>query len=182
MSSQTREDSSWTEEGEYSKSVLMAIPASRERAEDTHVWQSIPASRERAVDTHVWHSIPVSHERAEDTHKWQSMYNQCLVDINVNPTYVVLDLGCTRSRGSRKAVSAFAKKAPRVGIWIEYIPCDTTFIFTDSKTGEVKESCIVHFPTRPPCSTQIDILEKGALELLYSKSSLNSKYCQHKLS
>ena len=39
-SSQPRDDTSWTEEGtDYTQSVLMAFPASRERAVDTHVWQ-----------------------------------------------------------------------------------------------------------------------------------------------
>ena len=38
-----------------------------------------------------------------------------LVDLRRNPTYVVLDLGCTRAMGSRRAVEAFAAEAS----WVE---------------------------------------------------------------
>ena len=90
------------------------------------------------------------------------------VDLNKNPTYVVLDLGCTRSMGSRKAVEAFAQESKAYGITMEYRPCDTTFVFADSQMGKVTETCIVHFPTTPPCTTQIDILEKGSVPILLS--------------
>ena len=39
-----------------------------------------------------------------------------IVDVQKNPTYVILDLGCTRCMGSRKYVEAFLKKCPQHGI------------------------------------------------------------------
>ena len=77
------------------------------------------------------------------------------VDLNRNPIYVVLDLGCTRSMGSRKAITVFARVAPQHGIWLEYKPCKTNFISADSETDTVRETCVVHLPTTPPCTTQI---------------------------
>ena len=90
------------------------------------------------------------------------------IDLRNNPTYVVLDLGCTRSMGSRKAIDAFAEAAPAYGISLVFHPCKTTFVFADSETSEVAEKCIVHFPTRPPCSTEIDVLEQGTVPILMS--------------
>ena len=75
-----------------------------------------------------------------------------------NPTYVILDLGCTRSMASRAAITAFAREAPRYGIRMKMVKCLTHFIFADSRKETVKESCIISFPTEPPCKTQVDIL------------------------
>ena len=42
-------------------------------------------------------------------HALSANHQEGRVDLTKNPTYVVLDLGCTRSMGSRKAVEAFAQ-------------------------------------------------------------------------
>ena len=100
--------------------------------------------------------------------------NANLVNLHENPTYVVLDLGCTRSMGSRRAIDALAAVAPKYGIELEYLPCNTTFVFADSKTEGVTETCIVNFPTSPPCSTQIDILEQGSVPILMSLNQMQN--------
>ena len=96
------------------------------------------------------------------------------VDLRRNPTYVVPDLGCTRSMASRRAINAFARESPKHGIKITYRPCRTTFVFADSEKGTVKLSCVLTFPTRPPCTTQIDILEKGIVPILLSLSQMKN--------
>ena len=83
-------------------------------------------------------------------------------------TYVVLDLGCTPSMASRRTINAFAREVPKHGITVTYRPCRTTFVFADSGKGTVNESCVLTFTTRPPCATQVDILEKGSVPILLS--------------
>ena len=37
-----------------------------------------------------------------------------------------------------------------------------------------KESCIFHFPTIPPCSTKVDVLETGEVPILFSLSQMKN--------
>ena len=46
----------------------------------------------------------------------------------------------------------------------------TIFVFANSETETCKESCIIHFPTIPPCSTKVDVLETGDVPILFSLS------------
>ena len=76
-----------------------------------------------------------------------------------HPTHVVLNLGCTRSIRSRAAIERFKKHAWYYGITTEVCRCNKSFVFANSETETCKESCIIHFPTIPPCSTMVDVLE-----------------------
>ena len=82
--------------------------------------------------------------------------------------HVVLDLGCTRSIGSRSAIERFKKHAWYHGITTEFCSCNKSFVFANSETETCMESCIVHFPTTPPCSTKVDVLETGDVPILFS--------------
>ena len=85
-----------------------------------------------------------------------------------HPTYVVLDLGCTRSIGSRTAIGRFQMHALYYGISTEACPCDKSSVFAHFETGTCLESCIIHLPTTPPCSTRVDVLETGNAPILFS--------------
>ena len=85
-----------------------------------------------------------------------------------HPTHVVLDLGCTRSIGSRTAIRRFSKYSLYCGITTEFCPCNKSFVFANSETETCRESCILHFPTIPPCSTRVDVLETGDGPILFS--------------
>ena len=37
-----------------------------------------------------------------------------------------------------------------------------------SETATCLESCIIHFPTTPPCSTMVDVLETGDVHIQFS--------------
>ena len=89
-----------------------------------------------------------------------------------HPTHVVLDLGCTRSIGSRAAVRRFQKYALYYGITTEFCPCNKSFVFANSGTETCWESCIIHLPTTPPCSTRVDVLEMGDVPILFSLSQI----------
>ena len=91
-----------------------------------------------------------------------------------HPTYVVLDPGCTRSIGSRAAIERFKKHTWYHGITTEFCRCNTSSVFANSKTETRKESCIIHFPTIPPCSTKVDELETGDVPILFSPSRMKN--------
>ena len=131
---------------------------SRERVSSTS--GDIQTSRERVTE-------PTSHAFAAIRAQTPPDMSR-FVDLRRNPTYVVLDLGCTRAMGSRKAIEAFAKEASWYGIQVEYKPCQTNFAFANSQTAKVTTTCIIWFPTSPPSSTQVDVLEEGTVPILFS--------------
>ena len=90
------------------------------------------------------------------------------------PTHVVLDLGCTRSMGSRAAIEIFKKHAWYYCITTEFCRCTKSFVFANSETETCKESCIIHFPTIPPCSTKVDVLETSDVPILVSLSQMKN--------
>ena len=47
-------------------------------------------------------------------------------------------------------------------------------MFANSETETCKESCIIHFPTNPPCSTKFDVLETGEVPILFSLSQMKN--------
>ena len=89
-----------------------------------------------------------------------------------HPTHVVLDLGCTRLIGSRAAIGRFNKHAWYCGITKEFCVCNKSFVFANSETETCKESCIIHFPKIPPCSTKVVVLETGDVPILFSLSQM----------
>ena len=90
------------------------------------------------------------------------------LDLANHPTHVVLDLGCTRSIGSRAAVRRFRKHALYYGITTEFCRCNKSFVLANSETETCLESNMVHFPTTPPCSTGVVVLETGNVPILFS--------------
>ena len=63
-----------------------------------------------------------------------------VVDLAVNPTYVILDLGCTKSMGSRYAVNKFMKAARIHGLDYELVPYTSTCSFANSETTSVYQA------------------------------------------
>ena len=68
-------------------------------------------------------------------------------------THVELDLGCTRSIGSRTAIERFEERAwnSSVVMSLSYLP--------PPKQKPCKESWIIHFPAIPPCFTKVETFE-----------------------
>ena len=48
------------------------------------------------------------------------------------------------------------------------------FVFANPETETCLESCIIHIPTTPPCSTRVDVLEKGKVPILFSLSKMKN--------
>jgi len=90
------------------------------------------------------------------------------VNIKMQPTYVIMDLGCTRSMGSLMAVEAFEWAAYEYGIHCTWERCNTVMSFADSRTEVLNWCVVVHFPTTPPVTTTIDVHESGNIPILLS--------------
>ena len=76
-----------------------------------------------------------------------------VIDFARNPTYVILDLGCTKSMGSRYAVNKFMRAAHVHGLDYEIEPSTSKFSFANSETTTVHQARKVWFPTKPPMIT-----------------------------
>ena len=90
------------------------------------------------------------------------------LNLAYHPTHVALDLGCTRSIGSRSAIKRCQKHAWYYEITTEFCRCNKSFVSANSKTETSLESSIIHFPTTPACSTAVDVLETGDVPILFS--------------
>ena len=65
-------------------------------------------------------------------HSFLSTKTENVIDLAQNPTYVILDLGCTKSMGSRYAVTNFMKAAHAHGLDFEIVPSLSKFSFDNS--------------------------------------------------
>ena len=90
------------------------------------------------------------------------------LDLAHHPTRVVFDLDCTQSIASKSAIWRFQKYALYHDKTTEFCPCNKSFVFANSETETCRESCMINFPTTPPCSTRVDVLETGDLPFLFS--------------
>ena len=62
------------------------------------------------------------------------------------PTVCILDLGCTRAMGSRKAVDAFCRYVdshPNSGLWYEIQPTSSRFFFANSQQSKCTEKIAI---------------------------------------
>ena len=62
----------------------------------------------------------------------------------------------------------FQKNSWFYGRATEFCHSNSSFVFANSETQTCSESCIIHFPTTPPCSTMVDVLETGIVPILFS--------------
>ena len=69
------------------------------------------------------------------------------------------------------AIKSFPKHALYYGITTEFRRCNKSFVFANSETESCLESNMIHFPTTPPCSTRVDVLETGNVPILLSLCS-----------
>ena len=90
-----------------------------------------------------------------------------------HPTHVVLDLGCTRSIGSRAAINMFHKHVLYHGISTEFCRCNKSIVFANSETN-LFGKLFFHIPTTPPCSTRFDVLETGDVPILFFLSQMKN--------
>ena len=90
------------------------------------------------------------------------------INLMQNPLYVILDIGCTRSMGSRHAIEAFRRHCGPSGLTTEILPSSSYFTFAGGGGTKVYEKCRIWFPTEPPTYTDVDICEQGQVPILLS--------------
>ena len=91
-----------------------------------------------------------------------------ILKLSDNPTYAILDIGCTRCMGSLQAVKSFLWHAWFSGITYEWIPCNTVMSFANSHTERLKWAVRVKWPTTPALYTTIDVHETSTVPILLS--------------
>ena len=130
--SQQRQGKGKGNDGQYPQSGLSATEAPDEEGYG-HAWESDDWSPSQWLDDSWTPSAGWSCTRSHTA--WMVTPSLNLVD---HPTHVVLDLGCTRSIGSRAAIERFKKHSWYYGITTELRRCNKSFVFGNSET----EACV----------------------------------------
>ena len=66
------------------------------------------------------------------------------------------------------AAERFQKHSWYFGTTTQFCRCNKSCVFANSETETCLKSCIIHFPTTPPCSTMVDVLEPSDVLFLFS--------------
>ena len=102
------------------------------------------------------------------------------------PTACILDLGCTRAMGSRRAVEAFCRYVdshPNSGLWYEIQPTSSRFFFANSQQSKCTEKLVVFMYDHGWNTqfTEFDIVEEGDVPLLMSLPQMRNLGFQFEL-
>ena len=73
-------------------------------------------------------------------HSYLTTKNIGAIDLRKNPTYVILDLGCTKTMVSRYAVNKVMRAASTHGLEYELIPLHPNNSFANSETTSVHQA------------------------------------------
>ena len=100
--------------------------------------------------------------------------------VDMSPTKVILDLGCTKAMGSRAAVNHFCQRIDRQGhntyLWYEIKPTTSQFSFANSQTSKCTDKLVVYmsgYYGSIHC-TEFDIVEEGQVPFLMSLPQMRS--------
>ena len=104
------------------------------------------------------------------------------VEMSTNPTYVILDSGCTRAMGSRFAIDRLVKACTnhRYSHLIKFTKeaSNNKFSFANGESSHVKEKLVIHLknPKHPTgwITTTVDILDKGRVPILFSVEQMRN--------
>ena len=130
--------------------------------------RSVSGAPEDGGKSYDWKSGDWYSSCSDDSCSHTAWMTSIRLNLDYHPTRVVLDLGCTRSVGSRSAIKRYQKHAWYHGITTEFCRCNRSFLSANSETETCLESCIVDFPKAPTCSTTVDVLETGDVPILFS--------------
>ena len=148
-------------EGAYPQSGLSSASETHSEEGKSHAWESddryFSLTDDSSTSAFGW-----SCSRAYT--EWMA---SAPLNLANHPTHVVLDLGYTRSVGSRAAIKRFQKHALKKGMTTEFCRCNQSSVFANSETEICWENCIIHFRTTPPCSTRVYVLETGDVPIFF---------------
>ena len=102
------------------------------------------------------------------------------------PTVCILDLGCTRAMGSRRAVEVFCRYVgshPNSGLWYEIQPTSSRFFFANSQQFKCTEKLVIFMYDHGWNTqfTEFDIIEEGDVPWLMSLPQLRNLRFQFEL-
>ena len=102
------------------------------------------------------------------------------------PTVCILDLGCTRAMGSRRAVEAFCSSVgshPNSGLWHEIQPTSSGFFFANSQQSKCTDKLVIFMYDNGWNTqfTEFDIVEEGDVPLLMSLPQMRNLGFQFEL-
>jgi len=102
------------------------------------------------------------------------------------PTVCILDLGCTRAMGSRRAVEAFRRYVdshPNSGLWCEIQPTSSRFFFANSQQSKCTEKLVIFMYDNGWNTqfTEFDIVDEGDVPLLMSLPQMRNLGFQFEL-
>eukprot|EP00435_Cladocopium_sp_Y103_P056656 s2077_g19.t1 len=105
---------------------------------------------------------------------------------NAPPTVCILDLGCTRAMGSRRAVEAFCHYVDshrNCGLWYEIQPTSSRFFFANSQQSKCTEKLVIYMYDHGWNTqfTEFDIVEEGDVPLLMSLPQMRNLGFQFEL-
>lgn len=162
-------------------------------SEDCEIPQRCDASRcdfaidKRSEDSEVLSSCDAFAFHDETPYQACEKGTAFHVETPTPPTICMLDLGCTRVMGSRRAVDAFCRRAdshPESGLWYEQKPTSPRFFCANSQQFKCSEKLVVFM-----CdyawniqNTECDIVEEGDVPLLMSLPQMGNLGFQFKLS
>ena len=102
------------------------------------------------------------------------------IDMRKNPTYVILDSGCTRNMGSMARVMAFVRYCEQFCSWItfEWRWQPVKFSFANSHWSWVYWTLVIHYDLSDTASAdqyfsiEISVLEEGDVPILLSNKMM----------
>jgi len=155
----------------YSRWVHRVCGEEPERRRNQWSRSGPPASLELFAEA-VEHSFGV-----QEVSLWSGRPRR-LIDIEKNRTYVILDLGCTKAMGPRKAIVAFIRSRSRHGLKCELLPTYGKFNFASSQLAVCRHKCRVWLRTKPPFFTDFDMVEEGTVPMLMSLKQMRNMRLQ----
>ena len=91
-----------------------------------------------------------------------------------HPTHVVLDLGCTRSIGSRTAIKRFQETCVVIWHHDRILTLQQVSLCLPILRRKLFGKLYYSHSDTPPCSTRVDVLEKGKVPILFSLSKMKN--------
>ena len=158
-------------------------------------WFSYGYSEETEIPSH-----PERSEETEESDEQQSAFSFHIkqpdlacenglvfhTENSAPPTVRILDLGCTRAMGSRRAVEAFCSYVgshPNSGLWYEIQPTSSRFFFANSQQSKCSEKLVIFMYDNGWNTqfTEFDIVEEGDVPLLMSLPQMRNLGFQFEL-
>ena len=129
------------------------------------------------MSSRKWEEIQVQELGASALSSLDRWYR---IDLRNNPTYVILDSGCTRSMGSKTKVMLFIAFCVEHCPWIKFkwIWQPVKFSFANSHSNWVNWTVLInyHFEDGTTFTIPVSVLEEGDVPILLSNQMMGTMH------